>query len=344
MKRLAILTSLLACTTFTSFGWGKLGHRAIATCAVAKLNSTAKNALQNILANSATPEINTPENAAVWPDDIKPGHTLSGSKGGKAFNTEFPHNDNWHFANYPLEGTYTLDGTFSTNYDVVHEINKCIDVLEHRPGAPAMSDAQALAFLIHLVGDLHQPLHVACGYYRLDSEQIVHLVRDPGHASGLPHDAGGNKLVWGNPGKYQPEFHMFWDDNLVSANGSVNKTLNQKIFSNWSNVKLAPRPADYHHWAQAWANDSIAVADRVYVDASGLEGTPGIDHKHNNEKVVTIDIDLDEESYKEAHAADALEQLTKGARDLCDLLNQIQWTTQIAGGAPSTHSHSHGPH
>jgi hypothetical protein len=330
MKRLLTFFALWAFTIGTSFGWGKLGHQAIATSAIAKLNTTAKNAVENILANSTTPEISTPENAAIWPDDIKPGHTLSGTTDAKAFNTKFPHNDNWHFDNYPLDGTYTLAGTFSADFDVVHEINNCIDVLEHKSGAPAMTDAQALAFLIHLVGDLHQPLHVGCGYYRLDNHDIVQLVRDPAQAQGLPHDAGGNKLVWGNPGKFQPEFHAFWDDNLVSANGSTSKTLNQKIASNWNKVTMTTRPSDHHHWAEAWASDSIAVANRVYVDPTGLEGTPSIDHKHNNEKVVTIDIELDEESYKEAHTADALNQLTKAARDLCDLLNQIQWTTQVA--------------
>ena len=304
----------------------------------ARLNSSCP---KNILANSTTPEISTPENAAIWPDDIKPGHTLSGTTNAKAFNTHFPHNDNWHFANYPLDGTYTLNGTFSTNYDIVHEINTCIDVLEHKAGAPAMTDAQTLAFLIHLVGDLHQPLHVGCGYYRLDDQQIVTLVRDPAQAQGLPHDAGGNKLVWGHPGRFQPEFHAFWDDNLVSANSSVAKTLNQKIASNWTKVTLAPRPSNYHHWDEAWASDSIAVANTIYVDATGLEGTPSVDHKHNNEKVVSIDIELDEESYKEAHTADALNQLTRAARDLCDLLNQIQWNPEVA---ESGAGHGHRPH
>src|SRR6185369_9914184 len=113
------------------------------------------------------------------------------------------------------------------------------------PGAPKMTDAQALAFLIHLVGDLHQPLHVGCGFYRLDDHQIVELVRDPAEASGLPHDAGGNNLVWGHSGRFQPEFHAFWDDDLATANGSSTKTLSQKIASNWNKVTLAPRPSNH---------------------------------------------------------------------------------------------------
>src|ERR1051326_5737794 len=291
MKRFIFAAGLLACTTLASFAWGKLGHQVIATSAVAKLDPAAKSAVLNILANSETHEISAPTNAATWPDDIKPGHSLSGTAATKAFNTKNPHNDNWHFANYPLEGTYTLTGEFSAKSDVVHAINHCIDVLEHKSGATNMSDAQTLAFLIHLVGDLHQPLHVGCGYYELGAQNVVELVRDPGHASGLPHDVGGNKLVWGHPGRFQPEFHALWDDTLVNANSSVSRTLNQKIASNWNNVHLATRPPDYHHWAESWANDSIALANRVYVDASGLEGTQSVDHKHNNEKIVTIDIE-----------------------------------------------------
>jgi hypothetical protein len=338
MKTQIVSLLVLAGTYVNSFGWGSLGHQVIATTAVAKLNSNAKNAVQNILATSSTPQISTPEKAAIWPDNIKPGHSLSGSPGGQQFNSQFPQNANWHFANYPLEGTYTLDGPFSAKSDIVHSINDCIDVLEHKAGAPAMTDAQALAFLIHLVGDLHQPLHVGCGFYRLDAAQRVQLVKAPADAAGLPHDAGGNKLVWGQPGRFQPEFHAFWDDNLVLANGTVANVLTKKINANWNKIQLAAKPSDHHQWAEAWATDSIKVANRVYVDATGLEGTPGIDHKHNNEKVVTIDIDLDEETYKEQHAADALDQLTKAARDLCDLLNQIQWTTELAGVAPHGHN------
>lgn len=326
--RIVLVTATVAACLFTlptAFGWGRLGHQTIATVAVANLNSTAQTVVLDILAKSTTTEISTPANAASWPDDIKPGHTLSGTTNAKAFNTGFPHNDNWHFVNYPLEGTYTLTGPFSSPQDVVHQINMCIDVLEHKPGAPVMKDEQALAFLIHLVGDIHQPLHVGCGYYQLDASKIVHLIRDPDQAAGLAHDAGGNKLVWGQAGPHQPEFHAFWDDTLASANGSTNKKLGESITANWNKVTLATRPADHHHWAEAWASDSIATAKRVYVDPTGLEGTPSIDHKHNDEKVMTIDIDLDEDSYKEAHTTDALDQLTKAARDLCDLLNRIQW-------------------
>ena len=61
------------------------------------------------------------------------------------------------------KGTYTLTGPFSKDNDVVHSINNCVDALEHKPGAPD-GDVEALAFLIHLVGDLHQALHVGCSF------------------------------------------------------------------------------------------------------------------------------------------------------------------------------------
>src|SRR5215831_1822710 len=99
MKKTTILVLLFSCTTHVTFGWGRLGHQAIANVAVQKANATTRNAVLNILANSKTPEINAPTNAATWPDDIKPGHALSGTAGARAFNKKFAKNPDWHFAN-----------------------------------------------------------------------------------------------------------------------------------------------------------------------------------------------------------------------------------------------------
>lgn len=329
MKKTIVCFGLVALGAIPAFGWGKLGHQSIAVAAVAHLK-TSKQAVQSILANSNVPEIKDAATAASWPDDIKPGHALSGRPASKDFNRRNPGNSAWHFVNCSLESQYSGASPFKRDYDIVQSINACVAVLEKRPGAKNMSDVEALAFLMHLVGDLHQPLHIACGYYKGGDGTPVALVKDEATAvQGLPHDVGGNNLVWGDSSsKFQPEFHAFWDDKLVELNGSVVKTVSKKINSNWATYARTTS-GDYHTWAAQWATEGIAIANKVYVDPTGLDGKTSIDTKHGNEKVIKIDLgDFDTSSYEEAHGEIALQQLVRASVDLAALLDSINWPTQ----------------
>ena len=58
--------------------------------------------------------------------------------------------------------------------------------------------------LVHMVGDVHQPLHVAYGYY--DVTDLVHpkLITNPALAVGKPNDRGGNPLFTPKPSNFMP--------------------------------------------------------------------------------------------------------------------------------------------
>ena len=70
-------------------------------------------------------------------------------------------------------------------------ISQCIKVLE-TPGKKktVMTKTQALRTLIHLVGDIHQPLHVSSGYYDFGPDGQATLITDPVKAKGAPSDQG----------------------------------------------------------------------------------------------------------------------------------------------------------
>ena len=47
----------------------------------------------------------------------------------------------------------------------MHAIRQAVAAFEAPTDAPAFTRRQAVRFLVHLVGDLYQPMHVTSGYY-----------------------------------------------------------------------------------------------------------------------------------------------------------------------------------
>jgi hypothetical protein len=276
MKRFGRLVIVLlwtgALSVTSAWGWGSDGHRAIAAVAFTHLNATAHNAVMAILNSTNIPEVTTLTDAATWPDDIKSGHPPFRAAsiitlGRHQLRRALPSSRRWHYVNYPLDGpSYTLSGAFSRPDDIVHQIRLCIDVLQQPPGA-GLNKKEALAFLTHLVGDLHQPLHVACGYYTLNSLNIAQLVTNPTQPHDAFHERGGNGLRWMS-GQTEKNFHSFWDNDLVSANGSTEVLLQSRLALHWQNAGLLPDAGAIKSWPAYWANQSIAKARAVYFDAT----------------------------------------------------------------------------
>ncbi len=70
---------------------------------------------------------------------------------------------------------------FTRANDIVQMIQQCIDILEAETESPHFTRLQALRWLLHLVEDLHQPLHVASGYYSTaaDALPVPKRIDDP---------------------------------------------------------------------------------------------------------------------------------------------------------------------
>ena len=70
---------------------------------------------------------------------------------------------------------------------------------------------QALRIIVHLVGDIHQPLHTVSGYYDVTDLENPQLISDPTVALDKPQDRGGNQLFYTT----SQELHALWDTKLV---------------------------------------------------------------------------------------------------------------------------------
>jgi hypothetical protein len=300
-----------------ALAWDAQGHAAVGLVAQNYLSADARRHVDAILGSDSLASI------ASWMDQLRSAHFHTGPLGSDPealkFDHEFPRNGEWHYVDLPLGmKQYEPDGPFSRPDDVVHMAEAAVDSLEGR-GDPRISKREALCMLVHFVGDEHQPLHVANGYFRV-SDGAATLVEDPVQCEDLPDDKGGNADFYG-PGKYD-ELHAYWDTNLVEkVAGSkdpdqlalVLEKLAADQSSGWTT------PGDYHHWPEAWATESVAAARSAY---SGIGF--GIETPDSRGGIKSIKIAFPP-AYDDTCVPIARERLAKAGFHLAQILNSVRW-------------------
>ena len=191
-------------------------------------------------------------------------------------------NDTWHYVNIPAQAEgYDRQKypEFTRGDDVVQMIAQAVRVLTGNSNR--FSELNALRLLIHLVGDVHQPIHVGCAYLDRSSEPAK-LVYDPQKAASqdLGHDRGGGRLYL--PIGSGVNLHTYWDGRLGSLGSGADDDHNhdndiaapelkarfvQKLVD--MTAALPPpqaqfAPSDPQHWAQQWATESLIAAREAY--------------------------------------------------------------------------------
>jgi hypothetical protein len=167
------------------------GHETVAAIAWANVTPATRAAIARVL--KAQGQLNTPEcpartieEASVWPDCVKPLKDAAGS-------SRFGYAYSWHYQNVNICAAFDLQPACKDGNCVSAQIEKQKAILANRR-ASAKDRAMALAFLVHFVGDLHQPLH-----------------------AGDKADKGGND-VHADYGVYGPpklNLHSIWDGLLA---------------------------------------------------------------------------------------------------------------------------------
>jgi hypothetical protein len=286
--RILLLSALCAFSTVRAFAWGEVGHRTVALVALDALKTKPATlaAIQKILADD--PNHGDLAAAAEWPDYIKPPEgLLSKTPEAEQFNHAHSTNRHWHFTNLSV-GATTWDPGQQQVDSILPCITRCIDVLEGK--STVLSKLEALRFLAHLVGDLHQPLHVIDGYFDISKPSAPVLLATPTAAAF--NDAGGNGLHVGSV-----PLHHKWDDvyveELLSGTSGKSKSelaielaaLLEKDVLAWN----APK-GDTRTWAQAWAQESFIEARQIYAGLKFGAYTPDQPGKPHSAFIeVTVD-------------------------------------------------------
>lgn len=198
-----------------SFGWGQTGHRVVGEVADRHLSPEARQKVLEILSGES------PAMASNWMDFIKSNH-------------DYDHMKSWHYVTIPDSIDYHEADT-PHGGDAYLTIQRIIAEIESGE-FNGWTEAEALKSLIHLVGDLHQPLHVGNG-----------------------EDRGGNDVRVKWFGK-SSNLHRVWDSELIDG-----QQLSYTEYTNWVDVATQDQIAQWQSDdVLVWMEESKAMRESVY--------------------------------------------------------------------------------
>ena len=239
-------------TSITALAWNGTGHKAIALIAYEKLTSAARKQIDNLLAKHPdypkwTDGVPARQKgstafleASVWPDAIRNDPRFHNDKQpatppipGLPESAQARH-AGWHFINVP----FSIDGTPTTPPEEPNALTKLKD-FQALGRMPEQMQVYTLPWLIHLVADVHQPLHVIDGFSKE-------------HPKG---DLGGNTVRL----KDGSNLHAYWDGRLGSSQTArfiddLAATIEQQN----------PRPQKLDMDPRHWVDEGVALRQQVY--------------------------------------------------------------------------------
>jgi hypothetical protein len=326
--------------------WGNEGHRAVG--AIAEKLLKGSNAEKRIAALLLPGE--TLESITNWADSAKGGAGYAPATPEQAAYTAInPRHNEYHYANVPFQLEHYHDGVVGgSDVDIVQTLKQAIAVLQGKTD-PAnnprnFTPRQALLLIAHMVGDIHQPLHMGAAYISADGKFAVPARKAEIDAINLFDTRGGNNLVLdegrleelgkiipGDPRALAPgekkwptkPFHAYWASTVVdyAMRRSSTRTpadFAQKMIDSKPDVKLASGPAS--SWPYQWADDALVAAKQAHTDVTVGKRDSRISSK--GETVYTFALEMGP-NYPVPSSALARTQLVKGGYHLAQLLQSI---------------------
>ena len=215
---LAAVATLLAASP-PALGWGPTGHRVTGAIAENNLSGVARAHVRQILGSESLAQ------ASTWPDEQRSNPTEFWQK------TASP----WHYVTVPTGSAYNVAMAPPVG-DAVTALTKFTATLRN-PNSSIEDKQLALRFIVHIVGDLHQPLH-----------------------AGRPGDRGGNavEVTWfGKP----TNLHAVWDSALID-----DRQLSWTEMTTW--LERTITPDQIFAWSDprptTWIAESVTLRETIY--------------------------------------------------------------------------------
>lgn len=216
--------------------WSYKGHRLIGEMAEQQLSAPTRASVRALLADEPSPTLAA---VSIWPDEARK-------------DAAWRHTTRWHFVNFPQD-----DCRYRPHRDCA-DGNCIVAALEaqrarlRNPSTPRQQRIEALKFVVHFVGDIHQPLHVGYGFDR------------GGNDTQIRFDHVGSNL------------HALWDGMLID-------TLELSPPALLQHLTREPLPAAGsvgRNSARQWAEQSCGLIQSVriypekrFIDSSYVEHT-----------------------------------------------------------------------
>ena len=239
-----LLAALLATPLHTALAWSGAGHELIAAEAFRELSPELKAECFDVLkthpdftkwekAYHPAPELDLATyvflRSSMWPDEIR----RSGSP--------YDH-PNWHFIDYPLRPpAFAFEPDARPTDNVLYGVGQCEKTLSDTNAEPELR-AVYLSYLVHLIGDMHQPLH--CESYFSDA---------------YPHgDKGGNDF-YVKPAQAGVRLHAIWDS-LLGSSASPRRQYNYAVEIDHKFPRTALTELKAHTTPDSWSLESRELA------------------------------------------------------------------------------------
>jgi len=217
MKSLIVLFSLflIFIPTNDTKKWGKTGHRVVGDVAAEYLNDDAAEAVDRILGDESMAI------ASTWMDKIRS-------------DSNYDYTHDWHWVTIPDGMTYA-ETEKNSNGDLIKAIRDITKKLESG-NLSSQNEAKNLKMLIHLIGDIHMPLHVGTG-----------------------NDRGGNQLdvnwFWSSS-----NLHRVWDSGMINESQlSYTELSNAVDYTSEEKIKTLQNSS-----VLDWAQESMQLRKQVY--------------------------------------------------------------------------------
>lgn len=223
MKRIVLIAFILL--PFSGWAWGPTGHRVTGWIADKYLNSKAKKQLEKLLDHQSLAIVST------WMDEVRS-------------DSSYDYMADWHWVTVPDGLTYD-QAEKNPHGDVIETIERVVKALKSKTLTPAQ-EAEHIKILIHLVGDIHQPLHVGRG-----------------------DDKGGNdiKVTWF---RNESNLHRVWDSDMIDDT--------RLSYTELAASLEVPSDEQIKIWQKAtvyeWASESMGYRTAVYDIGTGRLSYP----------------------------------------------------------------------
>ena len=222
MRKLVVLL-VLAAVSEAAFCWGPTGHRVVGTIAEDYLSRKTRARLAKILDGQSIAM------ATTWMDEVRSDSTYDDMA-------------DWHWVTIPDGATYA-ETEKNPRGDIISTLERVITELKAGRLSPK-EEKERLLILIHLVGDLHMPLHVGTG-----------------------KDRGGNdtRVRWFGQ---QSNLHRVWDADIIDHT--------QLSYTEFAASLKRPSDAQASIWQQSgvlvWAMENMDYRENIYRIGDGRLG------------------------------------------------------------------------
>lgn len=244
MRKL-LLAAILFYIPMHSMAWGLLGHRIVAEIADSYLTKKARRQIQAILGFESMAMTSN------WPDFIKS-------------DSNYNYLSNWHYVNIReglTEAAVELQLQKDTTVNAYTKINWLAEQLKNKELAPDKK-LMYLRLLIHIVGDVHQPMHV-----------------------GRLEDLGGNRIrvQWFNS---PTNLHSLWDEKLID----FQQLSYTEYASAINHTTREQRKIMMAEPASRWIIDSYNIAQKLYAEINAPDQK--LSYRYNFDHLQTLNDQL----------------------------------------------------